>query len=547
MKNPVLPDAALDADIATIAQKGAGKTYANRGLVERLLATSRRVVVMDPLNSWWGLKARANGKPGYPVVVVGGPNADLPLDPDQGERLAAAVAAGAWSVVVDVSELRRGEMIRFSTAFLAGLYRLNRDPLWLVLEEADVFAPQQPMGDATRLLHEVDQIARRGRARGFRLWSITQRPAKLHKDVLTQTSTLIMMRIRSPQDRAAAEAWIQGNADAADTKAIVAELASLPVGEGYIWAPDLSLLKRVKFPPIQTLDTSATPQHGEVRAPIGKLAAGDVEALRMALSADQRVVDDKLDRAPRPNLPGPDALATARAEGRAEGDDAGFRRGHDRGLQLAIHHVDEALQALRTSVFSTLQDLLNEAVGHADQGPTTAAEVAPARAPRRPPSPRATVTVGEVGAGAQRLLSALAGAPAVRMSWTDVCLLAGMSPNAGYTRAAMNELKAHGVVGDKPDFGVVLADPTRRETLLDPVDIVQAWSTKLGGAAARILQHLWVVGPQTQLQADEQIGLSHNAGYTRSGWKALRKNNLIVEAQGNWDIAPIIRDLKGLT
>lgn len=77
----------------------------------------------------------------------------------------------------------------------------------VVLEEADAFAPQRPMGDMTRVLGEVDRIARRGRAFGFRLISITQRPAKLNKDVLTQLSTLIAMGVTSPQDRDAIKAW----------------------------------------------------------------------------------------------------------------------------------------------------------------------------------------------------------------------------------------------------------------------------------------------------------------------------------------------------
>lgn len=105
------------------------------------------------------------------------------------------------------------------------------------LEEADAFAPQQPMGDMTRVLGEVDRIARRSRNFGFRLISLTQRPAKLHKDVLTQLSTLIAMGVTSPQDRDAIKAWIDGNADRDQAKKVYDSLAKLPVGEGWIWRP----------------------------------------------------------------------------------------------------------------------------------------------------------------------------------------------------------------------------------------------------------------------------------------------------------------------
>jgi uncharacterized protein len=62
------------------------------------------------------------------------------------------------------------------------------------------------MGELIRVLGEVDRIARRGRGFGFRLISITQRPAKLNKDVLTQLSTVVALGVISPQDRDAIKA-----------------------------------------------------------------------------------------------------------------------------------------------------------------------------------------------------------------------------------------------------------------------------------------------------------------------------------------------------
>jgi ribosome-binding protein aMBF1 (putative translation factor) len=153
-----------------------------------------------------------------------------------------------------------------------------------VLEEADAFAPQQPTGDMTRVLGEVDRIARRGRAFGFRLISITQRPAKLHKDVLTQLSTLIALGVTSPQDRDAIKAWVDGNADRDKARDVYDSLAHLRVGEGWIWAPDHGLLQRVKFPPISTLDTSKTPKAGDAPIAAPVLAGADISKLRARLA-----------------------------------------------------------------------------------------------------------------------------------------------------------------------------------------------------------------------------------------------------------------------
>jgi uncharacterized protein len=280
-----LPDAALDADIAILGKKGRGKTFAAKGIVERLLSMGRRVLVLDPLSVWWGLKASADAKsPGFPVVVFGGPKADISISANSGQALGQLLSANSVSAVLDVGQMYRKEQVQLAADLLEYLYTVNRQPLWIVLEEADAFAPQQPMAETARVLGEVDRIARRGRGFGFRLISITQRPAKLHKDVLTQLSTLIALGVTSPQDRDAIKAWVDGNADREKARDVYESLAHLRVGEGWIWAPDLSLLQRVKFPPISTLDTSKTPKAGDAPITAPVFAERDISKLKAKLA-----------------------------------------------------------------------------------------------------------------------------------------------------------------------------------------------------------------------------------------------------------------------
>jgi Helicase HerA, central domain len=51
----VLPLSALDERLAIVGTSGSGKTYAAKGLVERLMDRGGRVCVVDPLGVWWGL------------------------------------------------------------------------------------------------------------------------------------------------------------------------------------------------------------------------------------------------------------------------------------------------------------------------------------------------------------------------------------------------------------------------------------------------------------------------------------------------------------
>ena len=124
---------------------------------------------------------------------------------------------------------------------------------------------------------------RRGRVRGFVPWLITQRPAVLHKDVLSQVDILVSMKLTSSQDREAVGHWIEGQADRAEGRRILAALPRLARGESWVWARSDGVLERVAFPRIATFDSSATPARPERLATKGGLAVVDLAASRAAL------------------------------------------------------------------------------------------------------------------------------------------------------------------------------------------------------------------------------------------------------------------------
>src|SRR5260370_12074678 len=128
MSHPV-PDAALGADIAILGKKGRGKTFTAKGLVERLLTMGRRVLVLDPLSVWWGLRASADGKsPGFPIAVFGGPKADIPIAPTSGQSLGRLFAGEPLSAVLDIGEMRKAEQARLVAHLLDHLFTVNRHP-----------------------------------------------------------------------------------------------------------------------------------------------------------------------------------------------------------------------------------------------------------------------------------------------------------------------------------------------------------------------------------------------------------------------------------
>ena len=183
-------DAVVERHLVVLGKTGSGTTYAAKGLVERLVQRRRRVCIVDPTGVWWGLKATAAGAASQlPVAVLGGDHGDLPIEEGMGEAAAAAVVRLPIALILDLSLMTHAARNRFLTDFFAALFRLNRDVLHLVLDEADEAAPQSPLPETRRLFGEVDRIVRRGRAKGFRVIAITQRPAALHKHVLSHHQT----------------------------------------------------------------------------------------------------------------------------------------------------------------------------------------------------------------------------------------------------------------------------------------------------------------------------------------------------------------------
>lgn len=276
-----LPIDAVTNTFAILAKRGVGKTYTGAVMVEEMLAAGQQVVVCDPIGVWWGLRSSADGKsPGFPIVVFGGEHADVPLEENSGEIIAGAIIENGFSAILDLSLLRKNAQVRFMTAFAETLYRLNRKPLHLAVDEADAFAPQRPMKGEERLLGAFEDIVRRGRARGLGVTLITQRAAVLNKNVLTQIEVLIVLRTISPQDREAIETWTEIHGTKKQLEQLSESMASLPIGSAWFWSPGwLDIFKRVQVRKRITFDSSSTPKIGEKVVAPKEVAAVDLNKL----------------------------------------------------------------------------------------------------------------------------------------------------------------------------------------------------------------------------------------------------------------------------
>lgn len=343
-----IPKAALDDRLAFVGTSGSGKTYAAGTAVERLLKTGAKVVIIDPLGVWWGLRAKADGaSPAFPVVIFGGARADLPLTEHSGGLIGEAVAEMRESCIISLDGLgSKASERRFMLAFLEKLYRkAGGEPFHVVFDEADLWAPQRALEPALQNL--MEQIVRRGRVKGFIPWLITQRPAVLSKDVLSQADGLVALKLTASQDRDALGAWIEGQADRADEKRMLARLPQLARGQAIVWIPGRGVLSEVQFGAKVTFDSSATPKRGETMR-TATLKPIDIEALRSRImKAEAPKTPAKEAHAAATPTPDPRVLREAEDRARAEGRAEGQRIGFSEGYRQATKEASAALSALR--------------------------------------------------------------------------------------------------------------------------------------------------------------------------------------------------------
>lgn len=288
----ISPDLSLPLDFVTqtqaiLAKRGVGKSYTASVQAEEMLKVHQQVVIIDPTGAWWGLRSSADGKrPGFAIPILGGEHANVPLEEHAGEVIASAIVQRRFSAVIDLSLFRKGQIQRFMAPFLETLYRLNREPMHLFVDEADAIAPQKPFGDEARALGAMEDVVRRGRRRGIGCTLITQRPAVLNKNVLTQCEILCAMRLVHPRDISAIQEWVNVHADPAQARQMIESLPSLPVGTAWFWSPGWGdIFTRVKIRARETFDSSATPKVGEKTREPKVLAAVEIEQLGAEIAA----------------------------------------------------------------------------------------------------------------------------------------------------------------------------------------------------------------------------------------------------------------------
>jgi hypothetical protein len=508
-------------------------------LTEEMIGAGLPVCVLDPMGAWWGLRSSADGQgPGLPVTILGGEHADLPLRPESGAAVADLLAAERVPLVLDMFAMSKTQQRTFVTDFMERLFRKNREPLHLVIDEADRFAPMRGDPGGARLLGAYEDIVLRGRKPGIGSTSITLRPAQLHSAIRSQVEVLIAMKLLGKLDVQAIDEWVRLHATEEDARELKASLPSLPVGTGWFWSPGwLEIMAKVHVRARRTFDSSATPKVGEQRIEPREFApvnAADLE--RLAVRLGQAGTTDE--GAPKAAASGEakrlrSELATMRAD-----------------LATALAREPERIEvpvftpgdiAVLEQVGASVRDIsgilelalsragaparVQPAAPKREQGPKTA----PQRTTEPPATPAGDVTLSK----AQRaILTVLAQFPDGRTK-RQLGMLTGYSAKGGGFNNALSSLRSAGLIDRGEPIaataGGIGALGDNWEPLPEGPELAAHWIGQLSKAEGLVLQALLDVWPSSMAKAEvaERTGYAANGGGFNNALSRLRTLQLI--------------------
>jgi hypothetical protein len=171
--------------------------------------------------------------------------------PTDGKPMTIMQLAGFPSEVVDAVVSVLGRM-----AFDFGLWSDGAAPMLFVCEEAHRYASADRNIGFGPTRRAISRIAKEGRKYGVFLGLVTQRPAELDPTILSQCSTLFVMRMANDRDQAILRSAVS---DAAAN--LLAFIPSLGTREAFAFGEGVALPTRLTF---RDLPPSARPYNEAV-------------------------------------------------------------------------------------------------------------------------------------------------------------------------------------------------------------------------------------------------------------------------------------------
>lgn len=230
-------------------KSGSGKTNTVSVIVEKLLANDLPLLIVDTEGEYYPLKEA------YELLHVG-PNDDEYDRTISVDSVADVVTASLHQnvpIIVDISgfeeEATSHAIVEEIIASLFKQEKTVQKPYLVVIEEIHEYVPEQGKFDS--LAEKIIRVAKRGRKRGLGICGVSQRPAAVAKDYITQCDWLVWHRLTWKNDVDVVRQIL--GSEYADS------IIDLETGEAFLMTDWDEEIRRLKFLRKQTYDVGSTP------------------------------------------------------------------------------------------------------------------------------------------------------------------------------------------------------------------------------------------------------------------------------------------------
>lgn len=247
-------------------KSGSGKSNTASVVAEELLELDLPMLIVDTDGEYYGLKER------YELLHVGaGELCDVQVSPTHAQRIATLALEENVPVILDVSEYldvdEARQLIHGVVKTLFVREKKAKKPFMLLVEECHEYLPES--GGLDEVGEILLQVAKRGRKRGLGLCGMSQRPAAVDKDFITQCDWLVWHRLTWENDTKVVGRFLDNE---------YAEMVEdLNDGEAIVVTDWDEQVSRVQFRRKKTFDAGATPGLEDVERPDFRSISVDLE------------------------------------------------------------------------------------------------------------------------------------------------------------------------------------------------------------------------------------------------------------------------------
>ncbi|WP_101297760.1 LAGLIDADG family homing endonuclease [Halegenticoccus soli] len=234
-------------------------------IIENLLDKNFPVLIVDTDGEYYGLKES------YEILHAGADDeCDIQVSPEHAEKIAALALEQNVPIILDVSgyldESDGQELLLEVSKQLFAKEKKLKKPFLMLVEECHEYIPEKGgVGEAGKMLIK---IGKRGRKHGLGVVGISQRPADVKKDFITQCDWLVWHRLTWGNDTKVVGRILGGEyADA---------IEDMGNGEAFLMTDWSESVRRVQFHRKKTFDAGATPGLDDFERPELKSVSGDL-------------------------------------------------------------------------------------------------------------------------------------------------------------------------------------------------------------------------------------------------------------------------------